>query len=61
MAKTIEIWECQECGALYSKQLSCWCCIGMEGEYYGKKGKYEIKKLGEFTANQIKKLIPYRK
>jgi len=61
MPKTIEIWECQECGALYSKRLSCWCCIDQEGGYTGKRGKYEITKLGEFTAKQIKKLRPYRK
>jgi len=59
--KTIAIWQCQECGALYAKQISCWCCIDMEGVYTGKYSSYQIVKLGEFTANQIKSLRPYRK
>lgn len=61
MPKTIAIWECQECGNLYDHRDSCWCCIDMDGNYTGKKDKFEIVKLGEFTANQIKKLRPYRK
>jgi hypothetical protein len=58
--KTITIWECQDCGALYAERATCWCCVDMEGHYTGKRGKYEIKCLGTYTAAQIKRLRPFR-
>jgi hypothetical protein len=48
--KTITIWECQDCGNLFSKKEQCWCCVDTEGQYTGKHKAYEIKCLGTFRA-----------
>ena len=55
--KKIEVWECQDCGALYESKRACWCCIDMDGEYAGKrKNGYEIIKVGEFTKKQLESI-----
>ena len=55
--KKIEVWECQDCGALYAKTCSCWCCINMDGNYTGKrKNGYEIIKIGAYTKEQLKSI-----
>ena len=59
--QTITIWQCQDCGKLYAERATCWCCVDMEGQYKGKQGKYQIKKLGTYTAAQLKRLRPFRK
>ena len=58
--KTITIWECQDCGQLYSKPEECFCCVDAEGNYFGKHQQYEIRKLGTYTAKQIKSLRPLK-
>jgi hypothetical protein len=54
----LTIWECQDCGKLYTEKVDCWCCIDDKGEYTGKRGHYEIKRLGTYTTKQIKSLKP---
>ena len=59
MTGTITIWECQDCGALYSKETACYCTIDDEGNRC-MKGSQVCRNLGTFTSAQIKKLRPFR-
>lgn len=56
---TISIWECNKCGALYSKDEACYCSRDIDGNPT-MLADQECIKIGDFTSKELKKTLRFK-